>query len=395
VIELALDRSMANEDDTPDVEEADDASVPSRGLVIHDIFGIGAAAKSPVAREIAKAAAKAFGAIADPARTLLMGLAKNKVEANRIKSVARAEAEARLLSVETDNLVERMKQRVVATEVRRQLNIETAITEAVELAESEDPNNQSRPIDDDWMAMWVEGVQGASVSTVRTMWARVLKSQAVSSEQSVSGPSLGLLRNLDAELARAFTEFTRFIVAYQRYPHHGKVRPSIISPRNLKLLEELGFIRHISERAFPLRAFALQLKANIITMNHGSYVLTVRAHELAEAIFGRTPFEAGLRGRLPSHDDQIKIYLELIEALIEEGPSPVSLLIRGNDANHDAVLDLKTSAERQPDSKFEEWTAQLSDKSVTPDDVQTGVLRGLYDRGLAVQIRTIPKLPAD
>ena len=88
--------------------------------VVTDVLGLGAIAKSQAGREIGKAIGKAIGAVADPARTLLLGLAKNKVDTDRITKIAEAEAKARQIQVASDELIERMKERVVAGEIRQQ-----------------------------------------------------------------------------------------------------------------------------------------------------------------------------------------------------------------------------------------------------------------------------------
>src|SRR5215831_13513156 len=119
---------MGLDDDTTPDGSTPGLDVPG----VKDVLGIGEAAKSPAAKEAVRALARIIGTVTDPTRALLMGLAKNKVEGNRIVSMARAEAKARKISVEADALIERMKERMIATEIRHQLNIETTVSDAVE-----------------------------------------------------------------------------------------------------------------------------------------------------------------------------------------------------------------------------------------------------------------------
>jgi hypothetical protein len=183
---------------------------------VTDVLGLGKAAKSRAGEQIAKAFRNLLGVLTEPSRTLLVGFAETKVETHRITAAASAKAEA--LEIEVDAF-ERMKQRVVVTELRRQRNIETITAEAVEDLNQHHANDESRPIDDDWMASWLEGAKEASASEVRSMWAKLLEAQALSARNIVSGPSLALLRNLDGNLARAFSDFICYLYAYGCYKH--------------------------------------------------------------------------------------------------------------------------------------------------------------------------------
>jgi hypothetical protein len=138
---------MSSPDET-DVDGTPDNAGSLISANVTDVLGFGVAAKSPAGREVAKAVGKLLGSLADPARVLFMGLAKNRVEANKITSTARAELKALRVAVEAEPLVERMKRRVVGTELRHQLNIESVAAEAITNLNRDHPNDQSRPIDD-------------------------------------------------------------------------------------------------------------------------------------------------------------------------------------------------------------------------------------------------------
>ena len=288
----SADESAPKGEDEPEATRG--ISIPLK-VNVTDLLGLGKAAKSRAADEIAKAIRNAFAVLTDPSRTLLLGFAETKVETNRITSTARAEVEA--LEIKLDAF-ERMKQRVVATELRRQHNIEAITTEAIEHLNRDHANDESRPIDDEWMARWLEGAKEASADEVRSMWARLLEAQALSTKNTVSGPSLVLLRNLDGNLARAFCNFICHLRAYGCYPLY-QAMPTPVAPKDVAILEEVGFVKTDSlPSELDFHDFKLRRKSGgSIGFRFAHATLTHRASELATAIY---PDDAVFGERLPS-----------------------------------------------------------------------------------------------
>jgi uncharacterized protein DUF2806 len=199
-------------------DQATESSDEESRVLVSDLFGLGSAAHSAAAKEVAKAFGKVCSALVDPPRTLLIGLAKTKVDTNRMVSIAKAEAEARQIAIASDELVERMKERVIAAEVRRQINLETIASEAARLLDAKHAGANSRHIEDDWMQQWAAGAQDATAEEVRQFWSRILASQAIAERNTITKPSLALLQNIDGELSRALTDYIALLLTYGCYP---------------------------------------------------------------------------------------------------------------------------------------------------------------------------------
>jgi hypothetical protein len=362
-------------------EDAENENLEGGGPgVVTDLLGLGAAAKSPAAKEIVKALSKALGTIIDPARTLLMGLARNKVEANKIVAIARAEASARMIAVESEGLIERMKERIVAQEIGRQINIELAASEAINTAELESPTVQAVPVDNDWMAAWLEGVKDVSDAELRTLWARLLASQSRSDGERVSGPALQLLRTLDADLGRALLKFVAFVLIYECYPFHRPIQPPILERKPLVLLQELGFVRQVSLYAFKFKYFYVRF-AGTFTMMHDVLELTDRARELCLSLLGGNAFETVLRDEGHSSEQQVDTYVSLIDAAMQLGPTPITLGFDRPNAEKPIELALNRPGVIYS-LDFEALMRTFTEKGASLSEVPQEVLRRLQERGV-------------
>jgi hypothetical protein len=380
-------------DDDADTESVPEATKPSSGLIATeiDLLGLGALAKSPAAKEIGRAIGRIVGAFTDPARTLLMGLAKNKVEANKITSIARAEAKAREIEVKSEDLIERMKARVITTELRRQLNIEAATTEAISYVDQHHPDDASRSIDDDWMANWMEGAQQASDREVRGLWAKLLASQSLSRKQSVSGPTLTLMRNLDADLAGAFEDYVAFLAIYRCYPFHSSIQPNAVPERKLNILQEIGFLSRQSPRSFAFADFEMAFGSNIgLRLLHDSLGLTHRSHELVLSLFNPPPFDTTWKSKAQNTEQKVITYAGLIEAAITVGPRPITLTFgsQGQTLGFTAILNI----DPQPASMYCEdgpaITRELGKHGLTPSELQQGLFEAVQQRGIKIALRS-------
>jgi Protein of unknown function (DUF2806) len=357
-------------------------SIPLK-VNVTDLLGFGKAAKSRAGAEIAKAISKVLGVLTDPSRTLLLGFAETKVETNRITSIARAEGEA--LEIQLD-AIERMKQRVVATELRRQHNIETITAEAIEHLNRDHANDESRPIDDDWMASWLEGAKEASASEVRSMWARLLEAQALSARNTVSGPSLALLRNLDGNLARAFSDFICHLYAYGCCPL-GLAMPVPVAPKDLAILEEVGFVATDTlPTELDFRDFKLRGRSGTLGFRFTHAKLTHRAYELAAAIY---PDDAVFRDRLPDATTKTLALISFLEGSKIESQPFCLLVFRRKDAEDGEVaMRVEWSTPPSPGS-FSDTVREL-DAHAEVSQIASDVLRGLHERGACLTFVNSP-----
>jgi hypothetical protein len=373
-------------------DDEDSSSSTNEGgrIVVTDLLGLGAAARSPAGKEIGNAFAKLFGSVTDPIRTLLVGLARTKVEAKRIVEIAKAEAQAREVQVASDQLIDRMKQRVITEEIRRQINIEVATTDAIEIVDSMSTDELPRQIEDDWMHKWTEGAQEASAVQVRQLWSRVLAAQSLASKESVSKPSLNLLQNLDSTLADALTNYVAFLMVYGIYPEHGKVTPGVVSPKQLAMLREIGFLQQTMPAVFRFSDFNLRFGSNLgLVMVHGIASLTHRGYELCTVIFDDDdPFSKSLKGKLPSIAEQTSMLLKLVEQAIEEHKRPISIFLRDESENEVVEIILK-KGNTEPLCEFDKLVDRIKGYEVTPSDRLVGVLSRLTDLRLISAINKI------
>jgi Protein of unknown function (DUF2806) len=378
----SADESATESEDAPDRPVAISVALK---VNMTDLLGLGKAVKSRAGQEIAKAFSKFLAVLTDPSRTLLLGFAETKVETHRLTATASAKAKA--LEIEIDAL-ERMKQRVVATELRRQLNIETITAEAIEHLNRDHANDESRPIDDEWMASWLEGAKEASADEVRSMWARLLEAQALSAQNTVSGPSLVLLRNLDGNLARAFSDFICHVRAYGSYPLY-QAMPRPVAPKDLAILEEVGFVKtnslpsQLDFHDFKLRGKSW--KSGSLGFRFAHATLTQRANELATAIYPAD--DAVFRDRLPNQTTKTSALISFLEGLKNERQQ-LSLVFRRKDGEDGEVAVLVHWGSTLPDSIPDPVRQLNANAKVSP--IASDVLQGLHERGASLTFVNSP-----
>jgi hypothetical protein len=352
-------------------------------VAITDVLGLGAIAKSAAGKEIGKAISKAISVVTDPTRSLLMGLAKTRIDAGRVKAIAKAEAEARQIQVASEQLIERMQERVIAGEIRKQLNIETATTEAIEIADSTTAIAAGKAIDHDWMHTWIEGAQEASTVEVRKFWSRVLATQSLASKDTVSKPSLNLLQALDSTLATALEDYIAFVIVYGCYPVQERINPDAISQKHLAMLEEIGFVKAAMYKSYDFQDFKLRLGRTgprSLGMIHTRYDLTHRGYELCAAIFGDDdPFAGSLKGKQTAESDQIKTLIKLLDAAIQQGPFPVCLALQDKNKN-DVVEVMISSQASAPNVKIEDLNVNLRVRGALISKKTEAVLKDLVGR---------------
>jgi hypothetical protein len=263
-----------------------------------DVFGIGGAAKTPAAKSIADAFARLMDAISDPLHTYLKGHAETSIEARRIERIAAAEAKAAVV-YEQANLVgrngddevrQRAGRRLLATEIRKQINLENAAKEAIETVESlEGGASAASDIPADWMEKWAEGAQNASAEQVRSIYAKILADKASNKSGGVGAPSLNLLAELDSNLADKFRKYAEFLSIFGCYPLQDNIDPAIISSKELNLLVEIGFMKIASTDSFKFRECSVSFgdySHKFSRFLHQGLFFTYRSIDIANALFG-------------------------------------------------------------------------------------------------------------
>lgn len=162
---------------------------------------------------------------------------------------------------------------------------------------------------------------------MRELWAKILTSQARSDQSEVSTASMALLALLDHDLAATFEKYVQMLLAYGCFPWHAEVLFNGLDLGRLKVLEEIGFIEKSSLTAFKFREFTLMFSGGNpnLKMLHGQLVLTQRGHELAVAVFGKSPHENSFKNKFPPEAEQVKQLEHMVTAAFTCGPRPICL----------------------------------------------------------------------
>lgn len=283
-----------------------------------DLLGLGAAAKSPAGKEIARAIGGPLGEAINTATTALLGRRAAKIRSEARVLEAQSDAEARIITAHADEEVRTLRaaaQRLRSKEIRRQAAIETARDDAISIADQRN-SGEIKEVDEEFAEQWVDGVKDVRSETVRKLYSRLLESQTRPGSNRVSGPSMQLMRNLDGHLAEQFAKFVSIMIVYSAYPAMQIARASgnlALDARDLALLEEIGFIIRRAKASFRLREFDLQINQKQIIPVHDQFFLTQRGRELAGAFYGEYPMQEGLAKYAPTEVEMIDFYRNIIE----------------------------------------------------------------------------------
>lgn len=350
-----------------------------------DAFGVGKAFRSPAAKIIAEAIGKALGAVLKPAETYLSGHAETSVTARRIVKIAQAETKAALIQDGLhDELRRRAAERLIAEEMKKQLNFENALAEALEIAEAIE-GEQAKEIPPDWTERWIEGAERASAEDVRRFYSKILAHKAANPDQSVSSPSLRLLQEFDGAIAEKFRSLIRFICIFGCYPRHGSIRPAEIPNDLIQIMVEIGVIVERSLSAFNFKDFDLILHKTEqkvqFNYTHVSLLVSQRAAEIADAVWPQATFEQSF-GPTPTQDEVINTYITLINAAINESFSKqIHIIFTGDDAEKKA-MPLILSLRFGEDIEFDAFIKHYSVWYASLNETQKILLRELKSKKL-------------
>jgi hypothetical protein len=304
-------------------------------LSASDIFGFAAACKTKAGQQIVKAFTDLMGSARDPDRKLLLGLAKNRVKEDQIVSLARAKAQAREITAVSDDAIARMKQRVVASEVRRQLMIEAGFQGAWEDAEVSSDNSDAVEISPDFVSRWASDVQDVTLEQCRELYSRTLSAKA-RNQAPLSAASLTLLKYFDEEMTEAFNIFNRWFIAYGKYPLLKYMRPDELSVRQIALMTEVGLITAEGGKFIDLDMLHIYVGGASVEFGyiHSQLQFTQRGLDLARAIYDREDkWDRGpLAGLRPSDEEVLAKYLWLVEKAMTSDREIVDFYFTAEDA---------------------------------------------------------------
>ena len=178
--------------------------------------------KVPALEKLLDVAASGIGAVAGPMLAPYIArqearakLIEAKAEADSLRLIAEAQADARKALSVPDDIVKRtleitrqqITQRVEFQEKKRQRNIAAAVAEAA--SELGDQTVNDAEPDHDWTARFFEYVQDVSSEDIRRIWAKILAGE-VQSPGGVSLRTLSILRNMSRQEAKLFAEAMRY-----------------------------------------------------------------------------------------------------------------------------------------------------------------------------------------
>lgn len=165
-------------------------------------------------------------------------------QAYAIKVLENAKAlsasESKLIEAETSD---RIAQRLVAKEVRRQENIDTVVEMAANNLEN--ATVSEKPVDDDWAARFFDIVQDVSKDEMKMLWAKIL-AREIEKPSSYSLRILELLRNISFEEAELFMKIADFVLKQSGcmiFSENGSLDKYGIMYNDLAKLREAGLVQ--------------------------------------------------------------------------------------------------------------------------------------------------------
>ena len=178
----------------------------------------------PALEKLVDYSASGIGAVAGPMlapwkarKEAEARLIESKAEADSLKLIADAQAEARnslaapdeagrgVLEIDHDGI----RQRIEFQERKRQANIASVVREAAaELGDKEVPDHEPDP---DWTARFFEGVQDVSTQELQRIWSKILAG-AVETPGRTSLHTLSILKNMSQHDARMYSGFSRYAI---------------------------------------------------------------------------------------------------------------------------------------------------------------------------------------
>jgi hypothetical protein len=133
-------------------------------------------------------------------------------EPKRIIKKAKAKSTAQIIQDYTNTyspeIIERLNQRLLTTEVKRQVNIESVIDKSLQYL-PEDSNSELKP-DNDWFSFFFENVQDCSREDIQDIWARLLANE-VDKPGSISRRTINTIKLISSEEAKLFNKFCKCI----------------------------------------------------------------------------------------------------------------------------------------------------------------------------------------
>ncbi|WP_349956059.1 DUF2806 domain-containing protein [Rhizobium sp. ZPR3] len=278
-------------------EDGADKSLLS--INVNDIFGFGKAAEklSPTGAKIVEGLAKILDPALSSAKIYLEERARGAAIRHETKSNIRQIASVDSLLVSDPELAEQMRNRLVATEMRRRANIHQTVEKALTIAAGSNHDEIAQNLDEDFLQEWVEGIKDVSSEVVQSVWAALLANAPKQFTGRVSKPALELLKQFDQPTAEMFLEFAK-VWAAVGYPSTNAPAnwAPFEKPIHFPILEEIGIIKSVVYQAYTLPGLGYIAQIKEAPQKFGGintlqvYSWGHRAFELGQSIL-QSPFE--------------------------------------------------------------------------------------------------------
>ncbi|MBO7267208.1 MAG: DUF2806 domain-containing protein [Bacteroidaceae bacterium] len=204
-----------------------------------------------------------------------------KAYAIKVIEKAKHEAIAEGKLIEAENL-DRINERLVAKEIKRQNNIDDVIELAVnDLNQTESIIDV--PVEQDWSTRFFDIVQDVSDNEMKILWGKILAGE-VKRPKSYSLRTLELLRNLSKEEADIFVKVSQFVLKQNDYfIFDGDEMSQLgISYIDIAKLTEIGLIQ---AGTFVHKEYkSLPDKDNKIGIQYKDYVIIISIQSGADNI---------------------------------------------------------------------------------------------------------------
>ncbi|MBR4219222.1 MAG: DUF2806 domain-containing protein [Bacteroidales bacterium] len=152
---------------------------------------------------------KAIGTIYEPRQIVRKAKAETKAES--IKAIEQAKTNAIIEGdIEKAEYLDRINNRYVNKETKRQKNIEDVVSTAGKILETE-KNVSNEPVNPDWVTRFFDIVQDVSDKEMQLLWGQILAGE-IKQPKSYSLRTLETLRNMTKEEAVVFQKVAQFVL---------------------------------------------------------------------------------------------------------------------------------------------------------------------------------------
>lgn len=201
------------------------------------------------------------------------------------RAKAKALSEGKLIEADT---IDKIQERVIYKETRRQENIEN-VTQIAAQQLSQEESVSDEPVDDDWTTRFFNIIEDISNEEMQVLWGRILAGE-IKQPKSYSLRTLDVLKNLTFEEANIFTKFAQIkLTAGDTNMIYNQDNGAFLESefgitfKDRLLLTELGFIA--SENNLEFSFFSTQaMKINFIEYGKKGIFLKREANTPKQAI---------------------------------------------------------------------------------------------------------------